>query len=263
MGNDMKAAQTPMARVGERLREARERKSLTIDQVQKQTSIHSTVLKALEEGRCDEMLTATYVKSFLKKYAEHLGLDTRAILGEYAVTRQPAPVTAVGKIAEPVVEAPAAKRGLLKTAVISIAVIALISFAGSRTIGFIKHIASRKAPAAKAGEAPAAKKAAASKKDQSAEKRLAAPSIPRSAPLKLIIKANQPVLVRIRADGDLVFERVLQNGAAESFTAKDRINIYVAKAEAVSIALNGKNLGSPGKGIVKNIEITRAGIKFK
>lgn len=262
MVHDAKTAQTPMMKVGEKLKEARERKSLTIDQVQKQTSIHSTVLKALEEGRCDEMLTPTYVKSFLKKYAEHLGLDTRAILGEYAVTRQAPPVTAVGKIAEPAVIEPAVRTGRFKAVVISIAVVALVVFAGAKAVGLIKGIASRKTVVTQEALTPASKKPV-PKKDQGAEKFLAAPSIPKSSPLKLLIKARQPTLLKIRADGSLVFERVLQGGAAESFTAKDRINIYVAKAEAVSITLNGKNLGSPGKGLVKNIEITRAGIKFK
>ena len=33
------------------------------------------------------ILTATYVKSFLKKYAEYLGLDARQMLAEYAKLR--------------------------------------------------------------------------------------------------------------------------------------------------------------------------------
>ena len=53
-----------MITIGESLKKAREAKNITIAQAQKQTSIHSTVITALEEGRCDEILTPTYVKSF-------------------------------------------------------------------------------------------------------------------------------------------------------------------------------------------------------
>ena len=53
MGSDPKTAGVSMVKIGESLKDAREKKSVTIDQVQKQTRIHSTVLKALEEGRCD------------------------------------------------------------------------------------------------------------------------------------------------------------------------------------------------------------------
>src|SRR3989338_3940960 len=73
-----------MANIGERLKEAREKKSLTIEQAQKQTHIHSAVLIALEEGKCDEMLTQTYVKSFLKKYSTFLGLDPKEIINAYS-----------------------------------------------------------------------------------------------------------------------------------------------------------------------------------
>ena len=69
MGNDTGIGKSSMISVGERLKKARENKSLTIDQIRKQTRIHSDVLIALEEGRCNEILDPTYVKSFLKKYA--------------------------------------------------------------------------------------------------------------------------------------------------------------------------------------------------
>ena len=69
--------------IGERLRQAREKKGLTIEQAQKQTRIHSTVLTALEDGRCDDILTPNYVKSFLKEYSSYLGFDHRAIVSEY------------------------------------------------------------------------------------------------------------------------------------------------------------------------------------
>ncbi len=41
-----------IAGIGEILKQAREKRSISIDQVQKETRIHSTVLRALEEGRC-------------------------------------------------------------------------------------------------------------------------------------------------------------------------------------------------------------------
>ena len=72
-----------VAEIGDRLREAREKKGVTIEQAQKHTHIHSTVLSALEDGRCDDILTPNYVKSFLKEYSNYLGFDHRTIVGEY------------------------------------------------------------------------------------------------------------------------------------------------------------------------------------
>ena len=73
-----------MAGLGEKLRQAREKRGLTLEQVQKQTLMHSTVIAALEDGKCDDILTPTYVRSFLKKYSSFLGLDPKEILSEYS-----------------------------------------------------------------------------------------------------------------------------------------------------------------------------------
>ena len=45
--------------------------------------------------------------------------------------------------------------------------------------------------------------------------------------------------------------------------ADEVIDIYVAKAEAVELILNGKPLAVPGKGVIKDLEISRKGVKVK
>ena len=256
---------TAMASIGARLKEARDRKSLTIDQVQKQTHIHSTVLKALEEGRCDEILTATYVKSFLKKYALYLGLDHKKFLEEYdAVNKAPgrrearsagAPAPEAG--AEPEVSA---LLPVLKVIAVSASVMILLILLGGRiTSKFRKPARTRTAAAAKAVPV---RPAADSKK---ASARIDRPkvSIPKNVPLKLLLKVNQNVWVELKADRNLLFSRVLTKGTAEEFTADKVINVYTAKAEAIELVLNGRNLGSFGRGPVANIEITRDGARIK
>ena len=41
-----------------------------------------------------------------------------------------------------------------------------------------------------------------------------------------------------------------------------KIDIYVAKGEAVELTLNGRSLGSPGRGLLRNIEITRSRVSI-
>jgi len=81
--------------------------------------------------------------------------------------------------------------------------------------------------------------------------------------LELTIKVRQAVLVQLKKDGVLIFKRVLPKGTTESFTADDNISLYIAKAEALELVLNGKSIGPPGKGVIKNLEITRKGIRIK
>ena len=75
MANPPENNKVSVIAIGEMLRQAREKKSITVEQAQKQTHIHSTVITALEEGRCDDILTPNYVKSFLKEYSNYLGFD--------------------------------------------------------------------------------------------------------------------------------------------------------------------------------------------
>ena len=290
MPSDIKNSNASMARIGQILKEAREKKPFTIDQVQKQTRIHITVLKALEEGRCDEILTPTYVRSFLKKYAEYLGLDSRSVLGEYAKMNpaKPAQNVAVKSAIEPArpidlsITFP-----VIKAAAIGIIIIAIIAVAAGGMINAFKALGKARAsskvkpaatvirPAAatakkKAAAKPAAQKDIPTKSDSPAKpaaplaQQSAAPAvISKSTPIKLILRVNRQTMIKLRVDGNLIFERVLSPGTVESFTANDRINIYTAKAEAIELFLNGRSLGSPGKGIMKNIEITRSGLKIK
>ena len=83
MANVQEDKKISVSEIGERLRQAREKRGLTIEQAQKHTHIHSTVLTALEEGRCDDILTPNYVRSFLKEYASYLGFDHQQMVAEY------------------------------------------------------------------------------------------------------------------------------------------------------------------------------------
>ena len=68
-----------MRTVGEILVEARKKKNLTFEQVEKETKIRKRILRQLEEGNWDE-LSPTYAKGLLKNYASYLGLDERRVL---------------------------------------------------------------------------------------------------------------------------------------------------------------------------------------
>ena len=67
--------------VGERLREAREAKGLTVEDVAAQTRIPTRHLTSLETGEWDKLPAATYSIGFAKNYAGAVGLD-RTEIGE-------------------------------------------------------------------------------------------------------------------------------------------------------------------------------------
>jgi hypothetical protein len=69
--------------IGNSLREARYRQQLELSDVELATKIRARYLQALEEESFDALPAQTYVKGFLRTYADYLGLDGQLYVDEY------------------------------------------------------------------------------------------------------------------------------------------------------------------------------------
>src|SRR5829696_5670995 len=67
--------------IGRTLRLTREKRGLSLQQVEEATKIRARYLRDLENGNF-EVLPAVFMLGSLKTYAEHLGLDGAAMTGE-------------------------------------------------------------------------------------------------------------------------------------------------------------------------------------
>ena len=72
-----------MPPIGETLREARLRRNVDIAEVSTKTKIRTKYLRALENEEFDALPGPTYVRTFLRTYAEFLGLDPHLLVEEY------------------------------------------------------------------------------------------------------------------------------------------------------------------------------------
>jgi len=68
---------------GARLRRARMRRGLELEQIAQVTKINSTYLRFLEEERFDDLPAAVYVRGFVGAYARCCGLDLSAVVPSY------------------------------------------------------------------------------------------------------------------------------------------------------------------------------------
>jgi cytoskeletal protein RodZ len=69
--------------IGNSLREARLRQNLELTDAELATKVRSKYLRALEEEQFELLPAQTYVKGFLRTYAEWLGLDGQLYVDEY------------------------------------------------------------------------------------------------------------------------------------------------------------------------------------
>jgi cytoskeleton protein RodZ len=72
-----------MPEIGATLREARMRQRIDISDVEAQTKIRAKYLRALENEEWELLPGPTFVKSFLRTYAEYLELDARTLVEDY------------------------------------------------------------------------------------------------------------------------------------------------------------------------------------
>jgi hypothetical protein len=72
-----------MPEIGQTLRETRMRNRIDITEVEAGTKIRAKYLRALENEEWDLLPGPTFVKTFLRSYADYLGLDSRQLVEEY------------------------------------------------------------------------------------------------------------------------------------------------------------------------------------
>jgi cytoskeletal protein RodZ len=267
-----------MATIGARLRAAREEKGIRLSQVSAETKIHSKVLTALEEDRCQEVLNAVYARSFLKKYALYLDLDSDSMVKEFRtlhpVSRtQETETTKVPSQHNTYPLEPGQKSKvflMLTMGFISLLVIFLMyqlavgirtiissrrtsghsSVAKPRILWAEKSSVSDRAPVITPGHRP---------ESGTGEQR----AIPRKEVLRLTIKASEQVWMEVKSDGNVVFNNTLSKGGQKTWEAKDTIELWVGNAGALSLNLNGKPLEPLGRGVMKGIMVTHGGVKLR
>lgn len=72
-----------MFEVGSSLRRARERQGLTLAEAERATRISPRYLRALEEERFTDLPGDAYARSFLREYADFLGLEAQPFVDEF------------------------------------------------------------------------------------------------------------------------------------------------------------------------------------
>ena len=244
-----------MESIGSRIKAARESKGISIDQAQKDTLISGKILSAIEADRAQEMISGpVYVKSFIKKYANYLGLDGASV-AEGFTGEKPAfkdQISVLGKddkwggppagIKFPVKKIIYAAIGIL----VILFAVKLIGFAGSKTMAFFKSRPKAESKAVAVKPRPAPKAAA-----------VPAVQVPKGENLILSLKVRADVYLKLRADGSVIYDGILKKGSSERWEAKESFEISASKAEALSADLNGTPVSPLGKGVIKGLRLPK------
>ena len=225
-----------MFEIGNSLREARLRQALDFPQIEQATKIRSKYLRALEEEQFEVLPAQTYVKGFLRSYAEYLGLDGQLYVDEFNSRY------VRGEVEE---EAPLAPRGggaswggrqspMATSAVL--VVLGIVGVAAALVIVAWRFGAEPAPNVPLPGNAltpPPAKKQAAP------VARLVASAAPGKNALLAVYRGS-----RI---GKPIYEGTLEGGQARLFTG-GKLWVYVFAPANLRLKLNGRSVAVPGRG---------------
>jgi transcriptional regulator with XRE-family HTH domain len=73
----------PSRAFGDKLRQAREARGLTLEAIAHSTKIGAPLLASLERGDCSRWPGGVYSRAYVRTFAQAIGLDPKAILDEF------------------------------------------------------------------------------------------------------------------------------------------------------------------------------------
>jgi hypothetical protein len=229
--------------IGNSLREARLRQGVDFVEAEQATKIRPKYLRALEEERFELLPAQTYVKGFLRSYAEYLGLDGQLYVDEYnsrfATGEDDAPLrprrSPAGSPGHRQVESSVLLVALAGIAAVTALVIVAWKWGGSDAeripgaqVGGLGNRPAATPRTPPAGQTPAAK---------------------RWIALQLTAAGGDSKLTVYRgsASGRLLFDGTLERGKRQQFTGR-RLWILVAEPRNLAARINGRLVGLPGDG---------------
>lgn len=224
--------------MGSRLRQLREQKSLSLEQMAAVTGIKLRQLRAIEDGKLDCLPEPVYIKYFIKRYAEALGLDGT----EFA---RPFPTEAVlGSMVPSWVRLPNAQ---LQPIHLYLLYVLLIFVSVNSLSYYVKRLA-RDVPAQPQVAVQFAEAAINPLPEQSVSASRVADRQTFER-VRVSLKIDADSWIRIEADGKTEFEGILQKGTQQTWEAKQELIIRAGNAGGVLITLDDgktKKLGEPG-----------------
>jgi cytoskeleton protein RodZ len=267
-----------MSDLGEMLRRAREKKELTLAQVEDGIRIREKFLKALEEGDYDILPEEVYARGFVRSYAAYLGLDPEEALALYLEDRTPfqaaiPPPRPMSAPIKPMVDSPSPSASWLNP-VWAIVIAAAIMVIACVMAGGLWAVRRYRLPGesveAKAGPTlPAYTVIATEASPPSPTPGISVPFVPTDTPtptttptvtptpapkaytgVEIELVVREKAWLQVIVDGVKQFDGILEAGERRIFSGQQRVAVRCGNAGGVEVIVNGRSeglMGGPGE----------------
>ncbi|MEO1148108.1 MAG: RodZ domain-containing protein [Cyanobacteria bacterium J06638_22] len=240
-----------LVQIGTYLRQVREENLLTIEHVATKTMIQPRILRAIEEGKLENLPEPIYVRGFIKRYARELELDAEAVAQAFPVKRD-------ANIQPKSWNDASSSRQLrpyhLYALYIAVIMAAIAGLSYLLTRGPIRTTATAPSPASiPSPDLPTPTEPAASPE---------APPTPEppAEPVQVEVTMQEQSWMRVIVDGETEFEGMLNEGTQRTWTADEEVQIRAGNAGGVLVEYNNQPAALMGdRGTVQQLVFTASG----
>jgi len=249
---------------GGKLRQARERRGISLRQIAASTKISAGALEALERNDTSKLPGGIFSRAFVRSYASEVGLDPDDTVREFLDRFDHEPPPSVDRVAAAVPEQERAyheqqRRAarILGIVALAVPVLAILLYFGLRARSKSPTRIETPQPAANTSTIPVPSQLPPPAPDTTAAVSPAAdagaPSAATTAvtaEMKLELHPGSECWVSVTIDGSKLLDRVMKAGEHESYTVRREAVIDVGNAGAFAFSIDGrpgKPIGDPGQ----------------
>ena len=234
--------------LGEKLRQAREEKGLTLADVAEQTRISSLYLEAIENDSYKILPGGIFNKGFVKSYAKFVGINEQEALMDYqaVLARSESSGESDQRVYKPEVLTDERSGSMLPTILVAALVLILMTAGILYLVSYLRGSSSTIAPNVSKATPNALNDAP---PQNNAEPNAGAPDM---ASLKVEVTATSDVSLTATVDGDKPATSLIHSGSSQPFEPRQSLKLSYSRslAGAVRLTINGKSITPPAEPLV-------------
>ena len=231
--------------LGEKIRQAREARGITISEVAEQTRISGLYLESIENNDYRGLPGGIFNKGFVKSYAKYVGLDEHEALQDYAnlIAEQGETKIEETKTYRPeVLTDDRASSSSLPTIIFAAIILGLLAWGAFALVSYFRENQNNAAANSNANKP-------ANSNTNIANSNAATPvsSMPASNEIKVEFKPlGDPISLTVWVDGKMS-SMTVQSNAPQTFTGQQsvRLSYYKGFADKIQLTVNGKQITPP------------------
>jgi cytoskeleton protein RodZ len=229
--------------LGEKLRQAREDRGITLSEVAEQTRISSLYLESIEHDDYRNLPGGIFNKGFVKSYAKYVGIDEQEALMDYSLILASNETDASDhlKVYKPEVLTDDGSYSMVPTIIIAVVILALMT---GGILFLVNYLRQPSEPLAAVNKAANANASTAQQQNPASP---TASDGPDMATVKIEFKAlSVPVSLTATSDGKMS-SNVITPGSTTMFEPKESLKLSYSRslAQMVQLTINGKTISLP------------------